>query len=54
MNIISRWKKNGLVWNFLETSAVETSDHTNKYLHHPNTQFHNETAIVYTEEEVQY
>ena len=32
-------KKNGLVWNFLETPAVETSDHTNKtnkYLHHPN------------------
>ena len=33
-------KKNGLVWNFLEPQAVETSDHTNKtnkYLHHPNT-----------------
>ena len=23
-------KKNGLVWNFLEPQAVETSDHTNK------------------------
>ena len=28
-------EKNGLVWNFLEPQAVETSDHTNKTNKYP-------------------
>ena len=49
-------KKNGLVWNFLEPQAVETSDHTNKtnkYLHHPNKYFEViESSLLYTYFEV--